>query len=235
MEPIGQVFQDLEHLSDLVLVSADGVEFHVHKVFLARSSPLFRDMLSSTSIFSCGDGQASGHTRLQLHVLIGCELEAFLECIYMPAGGSASITQNNVKMLTEASRKYQMPTLLAAIDEFCCQSVEVNSGNVVEWLLFAYEYGLQGLSRRCDRVMEKANLVQMIGHLTEEELGSLSKDVTIKILKRASKGEGCGFQVFLLLPVNSISGLLSLYTLLGKYRVARKEMPHFICRPLLKL
>lgn len=43
----GNGLSDLKYLSDLVLVSSDDTEFHVHKVVLAKASSVFNGMFSS--------------------------------------------------------------------------------------------------------------------------------------------------------------------------------------------
>lgn len=43
----GTGLSDLEYLSDLVLISSDGVKFPVHKVFLAKRSGVLAGLFSS--------------------------------------------------------------------------------------------------------------------------------------------------------------------------------------------
>lgn len=142
--------QSLEPLADLVLVSADGIEFRVHRVFLARSSLFFREMFSSGSkssleMVEMPNSDTNGLPRVQLPEFQGCALEIFLNCVYSPFSGISCgtrfpslITEQNLTLITEAARKYQMPSLLAASDDFCCRQVKLCSAAVVQWMGFAY-------------------------------------------------------------------------------------------------
>lgn len=187
MENIDDTFQSLAPLSDLVLIASDGSGFRVHKVFLARSSFFFRDMFLNAE----GSSSFSSTSRLNLDELQGSDLKDLLNCIYWPVGSPSSpFSLGNVKMLTEAARKYEMPMLLAGSDEFCCKTIEVKSGSVVEWLGFAHEYGLEKFSKKCEHAVKTFSLEQMIGHLTPEQLEALPRKVAAKMLARGSRAEG---------------------------------------------
>lgn len=194
METLTEKLQRLEGLSDLRLVSADGVVFHVHKVCLAGSSLFFRDMFcAGTSPNEMLQLHAEfGQTELQLRELKGCELEVFLGRIYMTDSAGEffhPITLDNVKILTEAARKYQVPSLLAFSDNFCVEAAEVNSGSVIDWLKFAYDYDLPKFSLKCEEVVKRGDLQQMIGHLPEIDLEELPSRLAAKLLIRAAKSE----------------------------------------------
>lgn len=184
VEPLHETFQSLERLSDLVLVSSDGVEFRVHKVFLARSSPFFRELFS-TAALDGGQIQVSDTTRLQLNELEAPQLETFLNYVYSPPGTSP-ISLDNVKMLTEAGRKYQMQTLLSASDDFCTRKVDLVDKAVLEWLGFAYEYDLPSFTRKCEQLVERSSVRDLIGHLSEREVDALHRKVASKLLKCAA-------------------------------------------------
>lgn len=188
MESISETCRKLKSFADMTLVASDGIEFHVHKVFLARSSIFFREMFLSAGSTS----HLSESSRLQLSEFQGCDLREFLNCIYSPAGIPIPISLDNVKMLTEAARKYQMPALMTASDMFCCQEVNlVGGGQVLDWLSFAYEYELQDFAKKCEQAVKMFSLDQLIGHFkTAEEIDALPKKVATQLLVGRTKIDG---------------------------------------------
>lgn len=132
----------------MVLVSSDGVQYPGHKVILANHSLFFQELFSSTS-----------DNRLNLEDLNSSNLEDLLNYLYGGPTGASVLSSKNVKPLTEAARKYQMPQLLKASDEFCAREVaaalELDSSSVLSWLAFALEYELPAFKRECKKFLDE--------------------------------------------------------------------------------
>lgn len=144
---------EMESLSDLVLVSKEGVEHRVHVAFLARYSGFFRKMFTS-GVVGGTDKLKDLPVRMKMEDMSGSELKNLLDCIYAPEI-SSNVSLKNVKTLTEAARKYEMTELLAACGDFCMKKVELENTSVLDWYSFASEYDLQPFAGACQEYMTK--------------------------------------------------------------------------------
>ena len=80
------VFDELDHNSDVILLSSDQVQFRAHKLFLSASSPIFNDILNNND---CEDTTAVIHLVDVAHE----HVEALLQMIYM----GTTIVKNDKK------------------------------------------------------------------------------------------------------------------------------------------
>lgn len=155
--------RNLEHLSDVNLVSSEGTEYPRHKVYLSRFSKVFHELFLSTA------PPPNEKTRLKLDDLNSETLEALIKCINAVDGQYDAITLGNVKALTEAARKYEMPLLFKACDGFCSKNngdgqVYLNSISIHDWMAFAFEYELPGFIKRCEAYVDSTSYLLNIVH-----------------------------------------------------------------------
>ena len=161
--------------ADAVLVSSDGVEFPCHKVYLSNNSLVFEDMFSSTS-----------QARVNFEEMDSVQLEDFLKCIYSPAGKNP-LNLDNVKPLTEAARKYHMPALLTASDDFCSREVGLSNDSFLDWAAFAFEYELPAFSKKCEAYAVSEDTSELLGNLLLRPEGSIIDKAATCVLKSAQQ------------------------------------------------
>lgn len=100
---------------------------------------------------------------------------------------ASPVNSDNVKMLAEAARKYQMAELLDCCDYFCTRGVDLNTKNVSGWLEFAYQYELEEFSKRCEAYVNRENIVEIIENLGGvDQLKSFPPSVAAKLLMCAA-------------------------------------------------
>ena len=163
----------LAAFSDMVLVSLDEVEYPCHKAYLSNKSCFFLEMLSSTS-----------DTRVNI-AMSSSELDDFLNCVYS-SHMNTQINLNNVKMLTEAGRKYDMHELLTACDNFSTREVKLDEKSIFDWMPFAFEYELPDFSAKCKAyVAVEGDTAALIGNLLQRPEDSLKDKVAVCILESA--------------------------------------------------
>lgn len=176
---MSESFKKLEHLSDVVLVSSDGVEFSGHKVILSNHSRIFQEMFSESS--------AKAKARLNFDNLDSNQLSDFLEYMYGTGDTEAGVLkESNLKILVELARKYDMPGLLAACDRFATRKVVLDPSSILDWLPFALEYELPDFSSICERVLknEAARIIdEVVAHIKEGR--AVNQQVVLKVLETA--------------------------------------------------
>lgn len=178
------ILEELEHLSDVVLVSSDGVEYSGHKVFLSRYSKVFQDMFLTTP----HQAPKTENTFLKFEDMDSGQLEQFLKCVYSEITVFPEINLKNVKVLTEAARKYEMTKLLKACDNFSSSFVKLDSTSVLDWMVFAHEYGLPKLSSKCEAFIKSGDISEIFGSLIQRPFeDSIQSTVAVSILKTAHK------------------------------------------------
>lgn len=180
MTSLEKTLHDMEFLSDFVLVSIEGFEYRVHKGFLARVSTVFKNMFYDIR---------QGEQMLKVD-LSSNELVDLLHCIYLPSAlglDNGTINVDNIRVLAEAARKYQIEEILRACDVLGVQKIDVNISNAAEWLEFSYEYELEEFSRKCEEAVGPASysvLVRKMGGA--EGLSRLSDKAKTKLLLAAA-------------------------------------------------
>lgn len=167
---------DLKKYSDVVLVSSDGDEHSCHKVYLSNSSLFFRELFSSTT-----------DSRVVIESMSSAELRDLLKCVYSPFECDSQIHINNVKMLIEAARKYQMSGLLRACDNFCTQKVNLYDEVIFDWMAFAFEYELPAFSTRCKEYVMTEDTAALIGDFLLRPENSQLDKVAVCLLETAQE------------------------------------------------
>lgn len=191
----------LSFLSDCVLVSSDGVEHEVHRPILALHSSVLLQMFEM-----CGSENFKDKKRVTLEDLDDELLNAIVGVMYtVPKTTSSSygghsghgISLDNVKQLAEAARKYDMPAVTAACDDFLEKEAPgiltfsntntiATTISTLHWYSFAFEYGLQKFLWRCDIFFSassnKKYIETGIRRMSEIELCNLSSNVVARVL-----------------------------------------------------
>lgn len=188
MGDLMEVLAKLEFLSDLTLISGDGTEFPVQKAVLAKESPFFRELFSSC-VSDTGSRASLVFTEFNAE-----QLGVFIAAIYSL---ERPISEQNVKCLTEAARKYQLPNLLEACQEFCCNTISlgfVSFEPVIEWWHFAYQYDLQRFAEKCERRVKES---------TAGVIHSLGGEGKVLELLKSEEGQKIGAKLL----VNAANGL----------------------------
>ncbi len=91
---------DEQVLCDFIIQTCDGVEFHVHKAYMAAVSDYFRVMLSGTTNMC----ESRNHNIL-LQNVNGCTMQLILSCIY---GNVLALTMDNVGDVLNAATLLQI-------------------------------------------------------------------------------------------------------------------------------
>lgn len=135
-------FDDVD--ADIILRSADNVEFWLYKVIIAKSSSVFRGMLTLPD--------AHAHNKPQV-VSVSEDadtLEDLLRFCY-PVQRPAFYTVDQLGTVLMAARKYDMPSVLE--DLLRCAEPFLHSSPPVRVYLMAYEYEVPGLTRQAARAL----------------------------------------------------------------------------------
>lgn len=181
MGSLQEVLEKMESFSDVVLISNEGVDYKLHKGVLARFSDFFKDMFSTLS---------PSEKRVGVD-LSSSDLETLLKCMYVPGALNVnneeifSVDANNLHNLVEAARKYQMPEVLEACDDYCCQKEQFLDSGIARLLGFACEYKLTKLFKKCEERLDRGNLAVIIRQA--EGLDSLHDEAKSKLLLAAAE------------------------------------------------
>ena len=76
---------------------------------------------------------------------------------------------------------------MAASDDFCSSSVQLDNSNITDWLEFTYEYELPAFTKMCDDFLERADVAQIVQALGAERLDALPRRMATELLLRAAK------------------------------------------------
>ncbi|KAI0779443.1 hypothetical protein C8Q74DRAFT_1367341 [Fomes fomentarius] len=135
-------FNDVD--ADIILRSADNVEFWLYKVIIAKSSSVFRGMLTLPD--------AHAHNKPQV-VSVSEDadtLENLLRFCY-PVQRPAFHTVDQLGTVLTAARKYDMPSVLE--DLLRCAEPFLHSSPPLRVYLIAYKCELPGLARQAARAL----------------------------------------------------------------------------------
>ena len=180
MQDENQAAQDLDHefskpweQSDVVLL-VEGQQFHVHRVILAMSSPVFSRMFSS-------DFKEKDADEIPLPEKKAAEIREMLLVIY--PSFCKLVNEINIHFLLPLAREYQM-TVLAQKCEDCLLRViekEDEIGPLLENLIIAQNYTLERVKSECVNKTQKLSIEEVQGHELYEQVEPLSQRKIIEL------------------------------------------------------
>ena len=147
-------FSERWKLSDVVLV-VEEERFHVHRVVLALSSPVFEKMFTS-------EFQEKEKNEIPLPDKKASEIKELLSLIYPGTGTETAVTAENCYFLFKLAHEYQMAAIVERCEDFMVDRLKAKpKEGVLSDLVFADTYKLEKL---------KLASVEQAHHLSLEEL-----------------------------------------------------------------
>ncbi|KAL5536716.1 hypothetical protein ACEPAF_539 [Sanghuangporus sanghuang] len=143
--------------SDLILRSADGVDFRVMKAVLAVASPVFHDMTTlAEPLLASSEGQRNASAEVSeegLPIVVMYEsnavvLDALLRIIYPVIPPKLEDDLELVSGLVRAAQKYDMAAVMHVVQDVLRTAARRNSGErSLEVFIIACEYRMEELTR----------------------------------------------------------------------------------------
>ena len=142
--------------SDVVLL-VEGEHFHVHRVILAMSSPVFSRMFSS-------DFKEKDADEIPLPEKKAAEIREMLMVIYPRF--CKPVNDANLHSLLPLAREYQMTVLSQRCEDYLLRSAEREEqiGPILETLIVAQNYTLERVIAECVNKTQKLAIEEVQGH-----------------------------------------------------------------------
>lgn len=168
-----QQFSEPWEQSDVVLL-VEGQHFHVHRVILAMSSPVFSRMFSSD--FKEKDGD-----EIPLPEKKAAEIREMLMAIYPRF--CKPVNEASLHTLLPLAQEYQMTVLSQRCEDYLLRSAvrEDQIGPILETLIVAQNYTLERLIAECVNKTQKLALEEVQGHELYEQVEPLSQRKMIEL------------------------------------------------------
>ncbi|XP_078344950.1 uncharacterized protein LOC144630465 [Oculina patagonica] len=180
MQDENQAAQELDHefsapweQSDVVLL-VEGKQFHVHRLILAMSSPVFSRMFSS-------DFKEKDADEIPLPDKVAAEIREMLLVIY--PSFCKRVNERNVQLLLPLAREYQMKVLTEKCEDHLLRVIEKEDkiGPLFENLIVAQNYTLERVKSECVNKTQKLSIEEVQGHELYEQLEPLSQRKMIEL------------------------------------------------------
>ncbi|XP_078344085.1 BTB and MATH domain-containing protein 36-like [Oculina patagonica] len=180
MQDENQAAQELDHefskpweQSDVVLL-VEGQQFHVHRLILAMSSPVFSRMFSS-------DFKEEDADEISLPEKKAAEIREMLLVIY-PSFGKR-VDDTNFQLLLPLAQEYQMKVLTEKCEDHLLRVIEKEDkiGPLFENLIIAQDYTLERVKSECVNKTQKLSIGQIQGHELYEQVEPLSQRKMIEL------------------------------------------------------
>ena len=162
----------LEYLSDITLISCDGVRFAMHKAILADNCGFFHNAFQDLAV---------NHTfKLEETADV---LTAVISQLYCSCEPHELITADNVQVMVKVFSKYDMPPRSKACDNFLVESVKLSNASLPGWITFAIRYDMSSFLQKCNdhAVGHMSELIHMDG--ADEWIEDLTAAELVKLLK----------------------------------------------------
>ncbi|XP_020600660.1 kelch-like protein 30 [Orbicella faveolata] len=180
MQDENQAVQELEQefskpweQSDVVLL-VEGQQFHVHRVILAMSSPVFSRMFSS-------DFKEKEADEIPLPEKKAAEIREMLMVIYPRFCKPVNAT--NLYFLLPLAREYQITVLSQKCEDYLLRVAEKEHeiGPLFETLIVAQNYTLERAIAECVNKTQKLSIEELQGHELYEQVEPLSQRKMIEL------------------------------------------------------
>ena len=161
-----------EH-SDVVLL-VEGQHFHVHRLILAMSSPIFSRMFSS-------DFKEKDADKIPLPEKKAAEIREMLMVIYPRF--CKPVNDTNLHFLLPLAREYQMTLLTQRCEDHLLRLAdkEHEIGPLLETLMVAQNYSLKRVVAECVNKTQKFNIEEVQGHELYKQVEPLSQRKMIEL------------------------------------------------------
>ena len=180
MQDGNQAAQELDHefskpweQSDVVLL-VEGQQFHVHRLILAMSSPVFSRMLSS-------DFKEKDADKIPLPEKKAAEIREMLLVIY--PSFCKRVNDVNFQFLLPLAREYQMTSLTEKCEDCLLRVIEKEDeiGPLLENLIIAQNYTLERVKSEVINKTQKLSIEEVQGHELYERVEPLSQRKIIEL------------------------------------------------------
>lgn len=179
MEKANQSEQELEQdfskpweQSDVIL-EAEGQQFHVHRVVLALSSPVFSRMFSA-------DFKEKHAEKIPLPGKKAKEIWEMLLAIYPTSW--KSVNENNCYFLLDLAEEYQVSKLTQKCENFLSQAVDKEQGAaILDTLIVAQKYTLEKVIDGCVKKTRDLSLQEIKSHSKYDEIEPLTQRKMIEL------------------------------------------------------
>ena len=168
-----QEFSEPWEQSDVVLL-VEGEHFHVHRIILAMSSPVFSRMFSS-------DFKEKDADEIPLPGKKAAEIREMLMVIYPRF--CKPVNDANLHSLLPLAREYQITVLLQKCEDYILRSAvrEEQIGPILETLIVAQNYSLERVIAECVNKTQKLAIEEVQGHELYEQVEPLSQRKMIEL------------------------------------------------------
>ena len=168
-----QQFSEPWEQSDVVLL-VEGQHFHVHRVILAMSSPVFSRMFSS-------DFKERDADEIPLPEKKAAEIREMLMVIYPRF--CKPVNDANLHSLLPLAREYQMTVLSQKCEDYLLRSAvrKKQIGPILETLIIAQNYTLERVIAECVKKTQKLAIEDVQGHELYEQVEPLSQRKMIEL------------------------------------------------------
>ena len=161
-----------EH-SDVVLL-VEGQHFHVHRLILAMSSPIFSRMFSS-------DFKEKDADKIPLPEKKAAEIREMLMVIYPRF--CKPVNDTNLHFLLPLAREYRMTVLTQRCEDHLLRLAdkEHEIGPLLETLMVAQNYSLERVVAECVTKTQKLTIEEVQGHELYKQVEPLSQRKMIEL------------------------------------------------------
>lgn len=172
-QELEQDFSEPWEESDVVLI-VEGQHFHVHRVILAMSSPVFSRMFSS-------DFKEKDADEILLPEKKAAEIREMLMVIYPRF--CKPVNDTNLHFLLSLAREYQMTVLTQRCEDYLLLVVEKKHeiGQLLGTIIVAQNYALERVKAECVNKTKKLSIEELQGHELYEQVEPLSQRKMIEL------------------------------------------------------
>lgn len=157
------------HFSDVVL-SVEGVKFHVHKSTLSMWSPVFEKMLTSDFLERYAE-------QIDLPGKKAKEVEVLLNVIYSH-GTTQQVSDDNCQFLLELAEEYQ----IKRVTEFCTEylSRNIDSETFASYYVVAEKFGLETVMKES---LKESSYLQLSYLESDDDFTELPDKTKVEFLR----------------------------------------------------
>ena len=169
---LDQDFSEPWEQSDVILL-VEEQEFHVHRLILSMSSPVFSRMFAS-------DFKEKNAEEIPLPEKKADEIREMLLVIY-PTSWKA-LNERNCYFLLALAQEYQMAKLTQKCEDYLVEAVTKKQGvRVLETLVVAQSYSLEKALAECINKTQSLSLTELKRHKMYEQIEPISQRKMIEL------------------------------------------------------
>ena len=182
MQDENQATQELDHefstpweQSDVVLLM-EGQKFHVHRLILSMSSPVFSRMFSS-------EFKEKDADEIPLPEKKAEDIREMLLVIYPSFCKRVLVDETNYQLLLPLAHEYQMKVLTEKCEDHLLRLIEkeYKLGPLLENLIIAQNYTLERVKSQCVNKTQKLSIEEIRRHKLYDQVEPLSQRKMIEL------------------------------------------------------